>query len=548
MAGLDRRDPRPLRVQRRGGGPDLDQTITLDRLGIPTRITVTGHDYLEAPVDEEFTLGEGRARWQSAAAGEGAGAMTSLRPLMVVVAVTALAGTATQRRSASPPDPLPPLPMPRQLAWQQRELALFLHFGVNTFTDREWGDGRESPAVFDPSAMDARQWARVARETGFRAIILTAKHHDGFALWPSAHTDYSVARSPWRDGRGDVVGELAEAARAEGIGLGLYLSPWDRHEPSYGDEAAYNRFYLAQLRELLTGYGPLVEVWFDGAKGEDARDMAYDFAAYWSLVRELQPDAVIFSDEGPDVRWIGNEHGFAGETNWSMLDRSRVTIGKPGQEAYLNAGDPEGRDWVPGECDVSIRPGWFWHPDEAPKSLEALLEIYFKSVGRNCVLLVNVPPDRRGLLPDEDVARLREFRAALEKIFAVELAGGRTARAGNVRGGDERFGAGRAVDGDLTTYWATDDTVGTSWLEVDLGRAMTFSLARMQEPIALGQRVASYRIEAWTGDAWRTVSRGTTIGYQKLDRFAPVTASRVRLVIERARACPLIAEFGLYAG
>lgn len=453
---------------------------------------------------------------------------------------------ATDATSVPPPAPLLPIPTARQLAWQKAEMAMFVHFGVNTFTDREWGDGTENPQIFNPTGLDARQWARVAKETGFKTVILTAKHHDGFCLWPSAYTDHSVERSPWRGGQGDVVRELADACRAEGLKLGLYLSPWDQHEPTYGDNDAYNQFYLAQLRELLTQYGPLAEVWFDGAKGENAKDMEYDFAAYRALVRQLQPQAVMFSDEGPDVRWIGNEHGFAGATNWSTMDRSKVSIGQHGIGDYLNTGEAGTPDWVPGECDVSIRPGWFWHPGQQPKALDDLLEIYFKSVGRNCVLLLNVPPDDRGRLPDADVERLYAFKAALDAIFAEDFAAGKNATADQVRGADPAYAAARTLDGDLATYWATDDTVTTATLEIDLGEPTAFNVARLQEPVALGQRVQAYRLEAWDGTAWNVLSRGTTIGHKKLDRFDTVSAQRVRLVIENARACPVIAEFGLH--
>lgn len=446
-----------------------------------------------------------------------------------------------------PPEPVLPIPTARQLDWQYDELRMFLHFGVNTFTDREWGTGEEAPAVFDPTHFNPRQWARVARETGFQTMILTAKHHDGFTLWPSRYTDHSVAQSPWQDGTGDVVAAFVEAARAEGRGVGLYLSPWDRNAPSYGDETAYNQFYMGQLRELLTRYGPLTEVWFDGAKGEDAEDMTYHFDAYWAMVRQQQPGAVIFSDEGPDVRWIGNEHGFAGATNWSTFDRSKVGIGRPGQGDYLNRGERGGPDWVPGECDTSLRPGWFWHPDEDPKSVEALLEIYFKSVGRNCTLLLNVPPTPSGRLADEDVERLYAFRAALDAIFDTDLAVTAQATASNVRGGAARFSAAQVLDSDLRTYWATDDTVDTAVLELELERAPTFNVVRLQEPIALGQRVAAYRVEAWVGGAWQVISRGTTIGHKKLDRLPdPVTARRVRVVITDARAHPVLAEVGLH--
>ena len=452
---------------------------------------------------------------------------------------------AVAENAVPPPLPVMPIPTARQLEWQTRELALFVHFTVNTFTDREWGDGSEDPSVFAPTDLDVEQWVDVARAAGFRSMILTAKHHDGFCLWPSRYTDHSVRSTDWRGGKGDVVAELAGACRKAGLGLGLYLSPWDRHEPAYGDQLRYNLYYLAQLRELLSNYGPLSEVWFDGAKGEDARDMDYEFAAYWALVRQLQPEAVMFSDEGPDVRWIGNEQGSAGETCWSMLDRSRVTIGHS-DTAYLNTGDPEGPEWVPGETNTSIRKGWFWHPDESPKSVEQLVDVYFHSVGRNTLMLLNVPPDRRGRFADEDVLRLRQWRQTLDAIFDRNLAAGAEGRAGNVRGGSPEFAPGKALDGRLETYWATDDALRSVWVEFDLGGLRRFNVCLLQEPIQLGQRVKQYRIEAETPSGWTTVSEGTTIGYKKLDRFQTVEARRVRLQILDARGCPLLANFGLY--
>ncbi len=458
------------------------------------------------------------------------------------------AAQPTGETTVRAPEPVLPLPTDRQLEWQRGELHMFLHFGMNTFTDREWGTGDEDPALFAPTRLAPRQWARVARETGFQTMILTAKHHDGFALWPSRYTEHSVAQSPWKGGKGDLVADFVEAARAEGRKVGVYLSPWDRHAPSYGDETAYNQFYMGQLRELLTQYGPLAEVWFDGAKGEDAEEMDYHFDAYWALVRQLQPGAVIFSDEGPDVRWIGNEHGFADSTNWSTFDRSRVDIGQPGQGPYLGSGERGGPHWVPGECDTSLRPGWFWHPDEEPKSVQKLLEIYFKSVGRNCTLLLNVPPSPEGRLAEEDVRRLYAFRSALNAIFDVNLAAGGTVTASNVRGDAERYDGMQVLDETLDTYWATDDTVQTASLTLDLGEPRTFDVIELQEPVQMGQRVASYRVEAWTDEGWQMLHRGTTIGHKKLDRFSEsVTAQRVRIVIEDARAHPLLAEVGLYA-
>ena len=457
----------------------------------------------------------------------------------------ALSGLLIQGRQLSVPPPAPVLPIPtaRQLEWQSRELAMFVHFTVNTFTDREWGDGNEDPSVFNPAQLDVQQWVDTARAFGFKTIVLTAKHHDGFCLWPTQFTDHSVRKSPWRSGKGDVVKELSQACQKAGIKLGLYLSPWDRHEATYGDEARYNLYYLGQLRELLSNYGPVVEVWFDGAKGKNTRDMDYHFEKYWSLVRQLQPSAVIFSDEGPDIRWIGNEKGSAGESCWSMLDRDKVSVGKADTN-YLNAGDPNGPDWVPGETDVSIRKGWFWHPDQRPKSVQELLDIYFSSVGRNSVLLLNVPPDNRGLIPQEDVNRLAELRQVLDGIFDENLAESAMIRASEERG--PAFAGSKVLDGDLATYWATEDGRESGWLELDLAEKASFNVLLVQEPITLGQRVKQYRFEALLNGKWMPLSSGTTIGFKKLDRFETVTTRKIRLVIEDARACPLISEIGLY--
>jgi alpha-L-fucosidase len=329
--------------------------------------------------------------------------------------------------------------------------------------------------------------------------------------------------------------------------LALYRLPTFHHEPVYGDEMAYNEFYLGQLHELMTKYGSLVEVWFDGAKGENAKEMEYDFDAFWATVRQRQPDAVLFSDAGPDIRWIGNERGYAGETNWSTMDRSKVGIGWHGIGDYLNTGEAGTTDWIPGECNTSIRPGWFWHPNEQPKPLDQLMDIYFGSVGRNCTLLLNIPPNRDGLFSETDVTRLYEFKAARDAIFSVDLARGKNSTASTVRGRDDAFGAHRVLDHDPQTYWATDNGVTTGELEIDLGAPTAFNVIRIEEPIALGQRVAAYRVEAEIDGSWQVVSQGTTIGYRKLDRTSAVlTAQRVRLVIEKALANPLISEFGLH--
>jgi alpha-L-fucosidase len=412
---------------------------------------------------------------------------------------TAAAALAAPRFSLhASPGAKRPVPSPSQLLWQRDELALFIHFGVNTFTDREWGDGAEDPAVFAPAALDARQWARTARAAGFRTMVLTAKHHDGFCLWPTATTGHSVASSPWRGGSGDLVQEFTDACRAEGLRVGLYLSPWDQNAPSYGDSPRYNNFYTDQLTELLTRYGPVHQVWFDGAMGEgpDGRRQEYDWPRYWSLVRRLQPEAVIFSDAGPDVRWIGNEIGSAGDPNWSTVDPDAVPYpGATGEGVIemLQHGDPDGTVWRPGETDVSIRPGWFYHPAENDqvKSVDELVQLYFTSVGRNSKLLLNVPPTREGLLHATDVARLAGMRERLDALFAQDLS--------------TRLGGGREV---------------------------TATVADLREDITRGQAVARYVLEGRVGGVWQALASGETIGYRKLDRFSAATVSDVRVRVE----------------
>jgi alpha-L-fucosidase len=408
-----------------------------------------------------------------------------------------------------------PTPSSAQLAWQRDELAMFVHFGVNTFTDREWGDGTENPAIFNPTQLDARQWARSARAAGFKAMILTAKHHDGFCLWPTRTTTHSVASSPFRGGHGDVVREFVDACRAEHLKAGLYLSPWDRNAPSYGDSPRYNDFYAAQLTELLSHYGPISEVWFDGANGEgpNGRKQAYDWPRVWGIVRKLQPHAVIFSDAGPDIRWIGNENGIAAETNWSTVNPAVVPYpGASGDEVtqMLQHGDPSGSVWRPGEADVSIRPGWFYHAadDEHVKTPDQLVDLYFSSVGRNSKLLLNVPPNRAGQLPSVDIDHLAGMRRQLDALFVHDVLQHRT-------------------------FW-WDGRANSAVAEANLGRMVPIALSDIAEDIGAGQLVRQYVVEGFDGELWHTLADGTTIGYRKLDRFRPVTVRRVRVRIPDA--------------
>jgi alpha-L-fucosidase len=457
----------------------------------------------------------------------------SRRGFLAVAAGGLAAGRLALSAVGAAPDarrPARATPTPAQLAWQRDELALFLHFGVNTFTDREWGDGTEDPAIFRPGNLDPRQWARTARAAGFRAMILTAKHHDGFCLWPTATTRHSVASSPWRGGAGDVVRDFVDACRAEGLKAGLYCSPWDRNAPAYGDSARYNDLYCEQLTELLTRYGAISEVWFDGANGEgpNGRHQVYDWPRFWDLVRRLQPGAVMFSDAGPDVRWIGNERGVAGDPDWSTVDPAVVPFPGASGDAVteqLQHGDPNGTVWRPGETDVSIRPGWFHHAaeDDLVRGVDDLVELYFTSVGRNSKLLLNVPPTRDGLLHVTDATRLAGMRRRLDDLFALDLATGRA-----------------------PAWRPTGDRAAAA--EIDLGGPRTVGLVDLGEDITRGQSVARWSLEGADGDARTLLARGTTVGYRRLERFAPATMRRLRLSVEDAFGRPPDVRIGLHGG
>jgi alpha-L-fucosidase len=475
--------------------------------------------------------------------------------------VAAGVGLHAQAADVAAPAPYGPLPTERQLQWHAMEFYGFVHFTVNTFTDREWGLGDESPAVFNPTAFDADQIARTAREAGMSGLILTAKHHDGFCLWPSKFTAHSVKHSPWRDGRGDVVREMADACARQGIKFGVYLSPWDRNHADYA-RPEYLTYYRNQLRELLTNYGPLFTVWFDGANGGDgyyggAREKRridnrtyYDWPNTWAIVRELQPMAAMFSDAGPDFRWVGNEKGIAGETCWATLDMTKPNRYPGGGSAGLNAGERPGTQWLPAECDVSIRPGWFYHAkeDAKVKTPAQLLDIYYNSVGRGACLNLNLPPDRRGIIHENDVRALREFRRQLDATFARNLAIGARLAASNERGKGARvFAAANVLDGDRRTYWATDDGVTTPELVADLGRPVTFNVVDLREYLPLGQRIEAFALDVWRDGRWEPFATGTSIGNRRLVRGAAITSDRVRLRITQAAVAPALAAFGLYA-
>lgn len=456
------------------------------------------------------------------------------------------------------PAPFGPVPSPRQLAWHALEVYGFIHFTVNTFTDKEWGLGDESPSVFAPTDFDADQIAGVAREGGLRGLVLTCKHHDGFCLWPSRFTQHSVRNSPWRNGRGDVVRDLSEACRRQGLAFGVYLSPWDRNHAAYG-HPEYIDYYRNQLRELLTDYGPLFEVWFDGANGGDGwygganekrlidKRTYYDWPRTWDLVRELQPGAVMFSDSGPDIRWVGNENGTAGDPCWATLNGADFCPGEA-DAARLNRGDRPGTHWLPAECDVSIRPGWFYHAaeDDRVRSADNLIDLYLQSVGRGASLHLNLPPDRRGRIHENDAAALREFRRKRDRLMAVDHARRATVTADQVRNNGNGFAPACVADGNPSTYWSTDDAITTPSLTIDFDPPATFSCVGLREYLALGQRVEAFALDIWQGNGWQPLASGTAIGARRLIRTPPTTTVRLRLRILKSAVCPAIAEVAVY--
>ena len=428
------------------------------------------------------------------------------------------------------------VPTPQQLEWQRMELTAFLHFGVNTFTGREWGDGTEDPAIFNPTSLDCEQWVRTLKEAGFKMAIITAKHHDGFCLWPTKTTRHSVASSSWKDGKGDVVRELRDACQKYGIKFGVYLSPWDRNASCYGDSPAYNQFFIEQLTELLTNYGEVHEVWFDGANGEgpNGKKQIYDWDAILKTIRRLQPKAVT-AIMGDDVRWVGNEKGIGRETEWSATVLTPGIYPRSGEQnkelgIFGKAKDLGGRDivaratelfWYPSEVDVSIRPGWFYHADQDKqvKSLSHLTDIYFKSVGYNSVLLLNIPPDLRGLINENDVQRLKEFSGYLKNTFARNY----------VLKGNEAW---HGTSGTVRQYDIQKDALVNAFM--------------IQEDISKGQRIESFLVEAYKDGSWIHMAEGTTVGYKRLIRFSDTRPERIRVTIRSARGVADVAAVGLF--
>lgn len=458
-----------------------------------------------------------------------------------------------------PPEPILPVPEPKQVEWQQMETYAFIHFGLNTFNDREWGYGDTDPKTFNPTNLDCEQWAQTLVKAGMKGVILTAKHHDGFCLWPFEGTDYSVKNSPWKNGQGNVVKELSEACKKYGLKFAVYLSPWDRHQANYGTPE-YLPYFYAQLHDLLTNYGPVFEVWFDGANGGDgwyggAKDIRtidrknyYNYPRIYEMLDSIQPQAIIFSDGGPGCRWVGNEKGFAGATNWSFLRKGEVHPGY--DKSYeLQYGHPDGNQWVPAECDVSIRPGWFYHPeeDDRVKSPDQLVDLYYRSVGHNATLLLNFPVDRRGLIHPVDSANAVRFHEMIQQQLKTNLVAGMTPKVSNERGGD--FVASALTDDNFDTYWATEDGVTTADIEFSFDTPTRMNRMMLQEYILLGQRVKAFVVEYLDKDTWLPVKLNeetTTIGYKRLLRFETVETKGMRIRITDARGPLCLSNVGVY--
>ncbi len=457
-----------------------------------------------------------------------------------------------------PPKPVGPLPSERQLAWHELQYYAFVHFNMNTFTNMEWGTGGESPQQFNPTELDTRQWARVAKEAGMKGIIITAKHHDGFCLWPTKTTEHSVKNSPWKDGKGDLIKDLSDACAEYGLKFGIYLSPWDRHDKDYGNPEYVKKFH-EQLRELLTNYGEVFEVWFDGANGgsgyyggaNETRKIDnktyYEWDKAEAIVRELQPNAVIFSDGGPDIRWVGTEKGWANETNWSIMRRDEIYPGWP-RYVELRSGHEDGTHWLPAEVNTSIRPGWYYHPreDHQVKTLPRLIRTFYESIGRNGNFLLNLPVDTRGLVHEEDVKQLMALKEQLDKDFANELAQGKTVIATDERGDDAGFGAQNVNDGNAETYWATNDSISRAMITIDLGEPTEVNRIVIQEYIPLGQRVKRFILDAEVDGEWVEIDGQTTVGYKRILRFDTVKATKIRVNFLDAKGPLAISNIELY--
>ncbi|HZY37930.1 MAG TPA: alpha-L-fucosidase [Mucilaginibacter sp.] len=465
------------------------------------------------------------------------------------------------------PKPYGPLPTDRQLKWQETEMYCIIHFGPDTYTNKEWGYGDEDPQIFNPTQFSALQIVGAAKAGGFKGIVVVAKHHDGFCLWPTKTTEHNITKSPYKNGKGDLLQEYRDACNQLGMKMGVYCSPWDRNNPLYGKTQYVTDVYRKQLEELYTHYGPIFISWFDGANGGDGyyggarevrkidRSTYYGWDTTWAIPRKLAPGAVLFGDVGPDVRWVGNEEGHAGETCWATYTPHAPDAGKQPGNGYTKdfegtEGQRDGQYWMPAECDVPLRPGWFYHADQdgKVKSPDSLMRLYYWSVGHGACLDLGLSPDRRGLLFENDVKSLKTFGEILKQTFAVNLAKGATLKASNVRGGNiAKYGPKKLLDNDRYSYWATDDVVTTPSLVIDLHHPKTFDVIRLRENIKLGQRIEEVAVDAWQGGKWQQIAMATSIGGNRLIRLSQaITARKVRLRVTKSPVCIALSDFGLY--
>jgi alpha-L-fucosidase len=463
--------------------------------------------------------------------------MRSITPIFLIVFLTKTACAQSVK-------PVEPVPSARQLAWSNMEFYLFTHFGPNTFTDLEWGKGTETEDMFNPTALDCNQWCRIAKAAGAKGIIITAKHHDGFCLWPSKYSTHTVAQSKWRNGKGDVLKELSDACEKYNLKLGIYLSPWDRNHPKYGTDE-YNDVFIDMMKEVVSRYGPLFEFWWDGANGEgpNGKKQIYDWYRFEETMRTIAPNTPIFSDIGPDIRWVGNEKGFAGDPNWNLLDTAGFArgAGSPTTDT-LNHGNVNGKNWIAAECDVSIRPGWFYHAseDEKVKTPEELFELYLKSVGRGASLLLNVPPDRRGLINEHDSAALMSFKKLRDEAFEKNLLSNAVITYNNTNSPDL---SKKVTDNDSKTFAVLSSKSG---LNIRFTLPTTINCIMLQEPIQSGQRVKSFSIALMKGDKTIQEISGTTIGRKRIITFPEVEADGISITVKDAKSTPLISEIAAY--
>jgi len=465
------------------------------------------------------------------------------------------------------PKPYGPISSAAQLKWQETEMYCLIHFGPDTYTDKEWGYGDEDPQIVNPTQFNAMQIVGAAKAGGFKGVIVVAKHHDGFCLWPTKTTEHNISHSPYKNGKGDLVQEYREACDKLGMKLGIYCSPWDRNSALYGKPEYVTDVYRKQLEELYTHYGPIFITWFDGANGGDGyyggaketrkidRSTYYGWDTTWAIVRKLQPGAAIFGDVGPDVRWVGNENGTAGETSWATYTPHAPVEGKIPGNGFVKdkegiEGHRDGKYWIPAECDVPLRPGWFYHEsqDGKAKSADELMQLYYKSVGRGACLDLGLSPNKLGEITYDDASQLNLFGLRLKNTFSNNLARGANLKASNIRGDNKaKFGPGKLLDKDRYSYWATDDTCKTPQLTINLHKAKTFDIIRLRENVKLGQRIEGIAIDVYESGQWQEIATATSIGANRLIKLPKeITASMVRLRITRSPVCIALSDFGLY--